>query len=121
MGVDGIGPRRSVGPGAIAESAEPSAAAAADAATAAARPQAAGEVSAVGATAELGQLQRGEIGVEQYLDAQVERAVAHLRPQLDPQQLDLIRATLREQLATDPLLTALVRRATRSAQGAEGR
>lgn len=60
----------------------------------------------------LGQLQRGEINVDQYLDTRVEHAVQHLAGRLSPEQLDFVKSTLREQLATDPVLTELVKRAT---------
>jgi hypothetical protein len=66
---------------------------------------------ATAGTDALGRLQRGEIGIEEYLDVQVEAATSHLGP-LPPEQLDFVRQTLREQLRSDPVLTELTRRAT---------
>lgn len=60
----------------------------------------------------LSRLERGEIGVDQYLNARVEEAVSHLHGKLAPDQLDFVKNTLREQLQTDPVLLELVRRAT---------
>ena len=62
----------------------------------------------------LGKLERGEIGVEEYLDGRVADAVRHLEAKLPAEQLELVRQTLREQLETDPVLVELVRRATAS-------
>ncbi|MEB2310316.1 MAG: hypothetical protein OZ921_07310 [Sorangiineae bacterium] len=63
---------------------------------------------------ELGRLERGEIGLDQYLDARVTGAVEHLQGELPAEQLEFVRESLREQLATDPVLVELVRRATGS-------
>lgn len=60
----------------------------------------------------LGRLQRGDIGVDEYLDARVEDAVGHLAGKLSNEQLDFVKETLREQLTTDPVLMELVRRTT---------
>lgn len=62
----------------------------------------------------LGQLQRGEIGLDQYLDTRVAEAVQHLQGKLPVDQLEFVKHSLREQLATDPVLVELVRRATGS-------
>jgi hypothetical protein len=62
----------------------------------------------------LDQLKRGEIDLDGYLDAQVNAATAHVQGSLPAAQLDFIREALREQIATDPVLTELVRRATGS-------
>jgi hypothetical protein len=59
----------------------------------------------------LSQVQSGQITRDQYLDLRVDEAVKHLAGQLSPEKLDVIRATLREQLSTDPLLIAMARRA----------
>jgi hypothetical protein len=72
----------------------------------------------VGATAqvkpsgELGRLERGEIGLETYLDGKVSEATQHLAGKLSPDQLAFIRETLRGELASDPVLVELVRRTT---------
>jgi hypothetical protein len=60
----------------------------------------------------LDQLHRGEITVDQYLDARVEHAVAHLDASVASEHLDFIRQSLRAQLEVDPVLVELVRRAT---------
>ncbi len=57
-------------------------------------------------------LQSGELTHDQYLDIRADQAVHHLIGQLPTDQIETIRATLREQLSTDPLLVTLVRRAT---------
>lgn len=68
----------------------------------------------VGGTDPLAQLERGEIGVDQYLDAKVSQAVQHLEGRLSVEQLDFVKSALREQLRTDPVLIELVRRSTGS-------
>lgn len=60
----------------------------------------------------LEQLDAGTLSVEEYLDLQVDRAVAHLEGKLPKNQLDFVRETLREQLGEDPVLVELVRRTT---------
>jgi hypothetical protein len=62
----------------------------------------------------LDQLKRGEIDIEGYLDAQVNAAMSHVQGSLPAAQLDFVREALREQIATDPVLAELVRRATGS-------
>jgi hypothetical protein len=62
----------------------------------------------------LDRLERGEIDLDRYLDAQVDAAVAHVEGPLGAAQVDFIRGVLREQLASDPVLVELVRRATGS-------
>lgn len=108
MSIDGIGKRGGVAPGApapggapvqgpfelgqsVAPSATPAAAASADAFAA---------------------LSRGEINVDQYLDAKVESAVAPLLSRLSPEQLEFVRNELRAALETDPVLVELVRKST---------
>lgn len=59
----------------------------------------------------LAQVQSGQITRDQYLDFRVDEAVKHIAGQLPPEKLDVIRATLRDQLSTDPLLIAMARRA----------
>ena len=66
----------------------------------------------VGASDELARLAKGELTIDQYLDARVESAVSHLQGQLDAGQLAYVKETLREQLSTDPVLVNLVQRAT---------
>jgi hypothetical protein len=60
----------------------------------------------------LGQLQRGEITVEEYLEGRLEQAVSPLAQQLSGEQLQFVREMLRDQLTHDPVLVELVRRTT---------
>jgi len=60
----------------------------------------------------LERLRSGEITVSQYLDIKVEQATAHLDKRLGDEQLSFIRSSLREQLASDPMLVELVQSAT---------
>lgn len=60
----------------------------------------------------LSRLESGELSVDQYLDARVDEAVAHLVSKLPAEQVAHIRSSLREQLESDPTLVELVRRAT---------
>ena len=46
--------------------------------------------------------------MSQYLDAKVDEATGHLAGKLAPEQLDFVRASLREQIAADPVLVDLV-------------
>lgn len=68
----------------------------------------------------LGRLQRGEISVDEYLDARVQQATDHLKDKLSAEQLDFVRDSLREQLSVDPMLAELVRRATGGAVAERG-
>ncbi|MGC4091720.1 MAG: hypothetical protein QM756_28320 [Polyangiaceae bacterium] len=63
----------------------------------------------------LARLTRGEINVEQYLDARVEEAVAPIASKVPAEALDFIRSSLRTELESDPVLVELVRRATSGA------
>jgi hypothetical protein len=115
MSIDGIGKRGGVTPGAPAGAAEPGAAPAqgsfqVGAAGAAAAPDAAAAPNA--ASDAFSALERGEINVNQYLDARVEGAVAPLLSRLSPEQLEFVRAELRTALETDPVLVELVRKTT---------
>jgi hypothetical protein len=110
MGVDGIGgggrPIPPVGGGAIGEAGgvEPTAASGVEGSR--------GPAQTEGTL--LDRLKRGEIDIERYLDAQVDAAVAHVEGPLGQAQLDFIKGVLREQLASDPVLVELLRRATGS-------
>ena len=84
-----------------------------------------GEGFRVGATAtpsvasgDLARLERGEIGLDAYLDARVGEATRHLEGRLGRLELDFVRRTLRAELESDPVLVELVRRATGQAPGA---
>lgn len=60
----------------------------------------------------LQRVQRGEMTLDEYLDERTERALDHVRGKVSAQILETVRATVREQLQTDPILIELVRRAT---------
>ncbi len=75
----------------------------------------------VGATDALGRLQRGELGIGEYLDLRVGEAMRHLEGKLSTDQAEFVRVTLREQLNTDPVLVELVRRTTGNDPGVGGR
>jgi hypothetical protein len=60
----------------------------------------------------LDRLQSGEITVAQYLDIRVAEATSHLDKGMSAEHLSFIRSTLRDQLATDPVLVDLVQQAT---------
>jgi len=86
---------------------------------------AAGESFRAGATTapsvaggDLARLERGEIGLDAYLDARVGEATKHLEGRLGRAELDFVRKTLRAELESDPVLVELVRRATGQTPGA---
>ncbi len=119
MGVDGIGggPLKPSGPGkgfdveGVGSARETSDVAGPDAASgsgAALEVQATPDVQDV----DRARLEAGQLSVEQYLEVQVERATAHLEARLSTEQLGAIRDELRAQLASDPVLASLARRAT---------
>jgi hypothetical protein len=65
----------------------------------------------VAGTSPLARLRAGEIDVNGYLDLKVDEATAGLKG-ISPAELDAIKKTLRDQMATDPGLTDLVKTAT---------
>jgi len=70
-------------------------------------------------SASLASLQRGELSLDQYLDGRVTDATSHLVGKLSPDQLEFVKQSLREQMATDPVLVELVQRTTGSAPASE--
>ena len=70
------------------------------------------------AGSDLERLERGELNVDQYLDARVGEATKHLEGRLPRAELEFVRKTLRAELESDPVLIELVRRATSHAPGA---
>ena len=70
-------------------------------------------------SAALVSVQRGELSVDQYLDGRVNDATSHLVGKLSPDQLEFVKQSLREQLATDPVLVELVQRTTGTAAASE--
>lgn len=117
MGIDGIGGSGPPGPralepgaggagapaGGVVETGKSSGLAEAGAAEAAGRPEGPVDVDRA-------RLERGELGVDEYLDLQVERATAHLADKAPAAALELVRSELRQQLAADPLLRSLSER-----------
>jgi hypothetical protein len=75
------------------------------------RPEKAERAEEVGRASPLEELKAGKIDLEGYLDKKVEAATAHLKG-IGQVDLSAIRKALRDQLATDPLLSDLVKRAT---------
>jgi hypothetical protein len=101
MGIDGIGKPPPIGP-----SGGPAAPAPAGGEFSV------GPASEAQPTGELARLERGEIGLDVYLDGKVNEATSHLAGKLSPDQLAYVRQTLRSELASDPVLVELVRRTT---------
>ena len=113
MSIDGIGKRGGVAPGAAVPGSAP-----AQGTFEVGGAQGAAPASAAGGSDAFLALERGEINVEQYLDARVEGAVAPLVSKLSPEQLEFVRAELRSALETDPVLVELVRKTTGGAVSA---
>jgi hypothetical protein len=61
----------------------------------------------------LQQLRRGELTLDDYLDFRADEAVKDLALVLPKHRVDVIRAAMREQLATDPVLLRMVSHLTR--------
>jgi hypothetical protein len=53
----------------------------------------------------------GRLSLDEYLDAQVQRAVAHLRDHVTGERLQLIKEVLREQVVQSPGFRELLERA----------
>ena len=70
-------------------------------------------------SAALAGLQRGELSLDQYLDGRVSDATSHLVGKLSPDQLEFVKQSLRDQMATDPVLVELVQRTTGSVPASE--
>jgi hypothetical protein len=104
MGIDGIGKPPPIGP------------AGAPLGPTAASPTTShfevGATEQVKPSSELARLERGEIGLDAYLDGKVTASTQHLAGKLSPEQLAFVRQTLRGELASDPVLVELVRRTT---------
>ena len=54
-------------------------------------------------------LRAGEISLEAYYDATVELGLAHLRDRVSPEQLEVVRERMREEVETNPILVKMVR------------
>lgn len=75
------------------------------------QPAQVGAAESASATSPLARLRAGEIDVNTYVDLRVDAATKGLEGLL-PAELDQIKKVLRDQMATDPALTDLVRMAT---------
>jgi hypothetical protein len=114
MSIDGIG-RPPRPPGGIGPSEGPLPAAGAEKAFQVER---GAETQAVSSSsAVLTRLEKGEISVDQYLDARVDDALAPLATRLPPEQLEFVKSSLRAELATDPVLVELLKRVTAAVPG----
>jgi hypothetical protein len=105
MGVDGIGGRAAGAVGASEPTAVEQATSEPVRGTGSLR-----DVPGASGSLALQQLERGEINVEQYLDARVADAVQHLEGRFPASQIDFVRKALRDEMSTDPVLVELVRR-----------
>jgi hypothetical protein len=116
MSIDGIGKPPGAGIGAIGGASATEATLATEPFKLASSGQAAAgsQVSAA-----LSSLQRGELSLDQYLDGRVSDATSHLVGKLSPDQLEFVKQSLRDQMATDPVLVELVRRTTGSVPASE--
>jgi hypothetical protein len=59
---------------------------------------------------DLDRVASGDLSVEGYLDARVDRATRHLQGAVGPEVLKSLQQELREQLSSDPVLQRLVQR-----------
>ncbi len=78
---------------------------------------AAGKLQVVGApdtgTSEIaGRFERGELTVDEYLEALVNNAIQLVGGKLPPDRIEWLRGMLRDQLTSDPVLRERVRQAT---------
>ncbi len=60
----------------------------------------------------LQKLKRGEMTLDEFLDARAEEALAPVMGKVTGERLEDLRMVLREKIRTDPLLVELVRQAT---------
>ena len=74
----------------------------------------ASEIAATSGPSALERLRAGQIDMNGYLDLKVEQATAHLHG-LSAHELGAVKSLLRDQIASDPSLTDLVKQATGSA------
>jgi hypothetical protein len=116
MSIDGIGKPPGAGIGAIGGASNPEGVRAAEPfkVDASAPAAAGGKVSAA-----LSSLQRGELSLDEYLDGRVSDATSHLEGKLSPDQLEFVKQSLRDQIATDPVLAELVQRTTGATPASE--
>lgn len=60
----------------------------------------------------LQRLHRGEVSLDQYLDEQVERALALVKGRISDDRLAIVRRILHDTIRTDPVVVEVIRRAT---------
>jgi len=60
----------------------------------------------------LQRLHRGEVSLDQYLDEQVERALALAKGRISDDRLAIVRRILNDTIRTDPAVIEVIRRAT---------
>lgn len=77
--------------------------------------------AAESASRDLNRLKRGELTVDEYLDAKVDVAVAPLEGVLHADDLGYVRALVRDKLETDPRLRRLLRRLLRDLEAPSGK
>jgi hypothetical protein len=114
MSIDGIGKRGGVAPGASVPGSKP-----AQGSFEVGSAEASEALAGTGGSDAFMALERGDLSVEQYLDARVESAVTPLVSKLSPEQLEFVRGELRSALETDPVLVELVRKTTGRATSAQ--
>lgn len=61
----------------------------------------------------LEQVRRGELTVEEYIEQRIDAAMAHVDPNLTPEQRARAREVLREHIESDPVLSEQVARLVR--------
>jgi hypothetical protein len=110
MGIDGIGKAPPIAPPGGSESSGATSGSGGDFRV--------GSAAAPAPASALARLERGEIDLEQYLDARVAEATAHLAGKVTAEQLEFVQQTLRAELSSDPVLVELLRRATGKAASA---
>ena len=57
----------------------------------------------------LQKVRRGEMTLDEYLDESTEEAVARVKHLLGPEDLEILRETLREHVRTDPVVVEMIR------------
>jgi hypothetical protein len=65
-------------------------------------------------SAELAQFRRGELSLEQYVEARVDVATQHLRGRVSKERLEMVREVVRKSLNADPIAQQFIRQLTRS-------
>jgi hypothetical protein len=61
---------------------------------------------------ELVKLRRGELTLDEYVEARLDEAVAHVKGLLSEEDFEAVREIVRGQMRTDPVLVEMIRRTT---------